>query len=87
MNQFLFFLVLIGLIWAIFKVSKWIWRVISFMALLAILWYFRETLFFYLNQYSERIPNESLQKNIQLFLQNFADKLNQLGQNVTQFFK
>lgn len=87
MNQFLFFVVLIGLIWAIFKVSKWIWRVISFMALLVILWYFRETIFFYLNQYSERIPNESLQKNIQFFLQNFADKLNQLGQNVTQFFK
>ena len=87
MDQLLFLLILIALIWMIFKVSRWIWRIASFVILLVVIWYFRETINSYLTQYSEWIPNPEIRANVQQFLQTFFEKLNQFGQTVTNLIQ
>ncbi len=87
MNQLLFLLILIALIWLIFKVSRWIWRIASFVILLIVIWYFRETINSSLTQYSEWIPNPEIRANVQQFLQTFFEKLNQFGQTVTNLIQ
>lgn len=87
MDQLLFLLILIALIWMIFKVSRWIWRIASFLILLIVIWYFRETINSSLTHYSEWIPNPEIRATVQQFLQTFFEKLNQFGQTVTNLIQ
>lgn len=87
MDQLLFLLILIALIWMIFKVSRWIWCIASFVIVLVVIWYFRETINSSLTQYSEWISNPEIRANVQQFLQTFFEKLNQFGQTVTNLIQ
>lgn len=80
MENILFLVIVIVLIWLIFKISRLIWRVCGFLVVLFVAWYFRETIFQAFYQLANFLPAGTLRETTNQAITFIATKVEQLTQ-------
>ncbi|EOT51334.1 MULTISPECIES: hypothetical protein [Enterococcus] len=84
MENILFLVIVIILIWLIFKISRLVWRIFGFLVVLFVAWYFRDTIFQAFYQLASFLPSGTLRETTNQAIAFIAQQVERFTQFIQQ---